>query len=232
MLTLDRKKRISVEGLLTWAYRDQMVHAAKTDVAMTLGPSRPPDGYRQGPVEMVDSSGAGGWFTALPDAFTVHGVVSGLMPVRARLPADVVARGGPGLSAGALPELRESFDVRRAALVMTHAIDGRRPDWVPEPCIVVERGDVIYARTRGGHIKRDKKTGAPLLAVQVVRFVGDMPWDVARARVVYSLWAAALETVRDDLMRHALGRFEVTDELPPAAPWGCPRLGPSARDFA
>src|SRR5262245_31201103 len=104
-----------------------MVHAAKTEQAMTLGALCRPNGYGHAPLERIDSSGGQGWFTAHDDAFAVHGVVSSLPEVEASLPEGCVGRAGPGLSAGVLPDVCESFFVRSAQIVMVSAIDGRRP---------------------------------------------------------------------------------------------------------
>lgn len=212
------KKRIGVEDLLVWAYRDQMVHVAKDEALLEVGSTRGPGGVGGGfALEPVDAC-APGWFTAAPDAFAVHEVVSGLARVQAHLPADVIGRVNTmALSATALPDVKRGFMVRRSEIVMSCAIDGRRPDWVPEPVIKIERGETIYARRHSGQIKRDAR-GVAIETLQLVRFVGDMPWEVERARLIYQLWVAALGAVRAALAG-ALKRHDLTDALPAARPW-------------
>lgn len=195
-----------------------MVHAAQPETAMTVGAMRMPNGYSHAPLQHVDNSVGAGWFTAKPDAFVVHDVVSRLSSVKAELPDECIPRAGPGLSEGSLPSVCDSFLVRRAQLVMTNAIDGRRPDWVPSPVITVERGAIVYARTRGGAYKLDKQRRR-IVVMQAVRFVGDKPWTIARFRFVYGLWIEALDLVRVELRRRTLEGFDLVDELPPVAPW-------------
>jgi len=213
------KKKVSIETLLTWAYADQMVHVAQSEAALVVGASRMPRGYHHAPLEAVDSSGGGGWFTASPDAFVVHEIVSALSTVQAHLPHDCVGRLAPGVSMGTVPVIEEAFTVRRAALVMTYAIDAKRPDWIAEPALAVERRGVVYARSRNGTIKRDRTTRQQVQALCLVRFVGDMPWEIARARVLYALWVEALGLVLDRMRGRALAGFVVGEELPPIAPW-------------
>ena len=214
-----RKKEIGIEDLIAWAYADQMVHVAQPEAAMMIGAARAPSGYRHAPLDAVDASGGGGWFTAAPDAFVVHEIVSTLPTLRAQLPDDCIGRAGPGVSAGTLPRVDMVFNVRRAQLVMTHGIDRTRPDWIADPVLIVERGEIIYAKSKNGTVKRDRKTGRQIIAEQMVRFRGDKPWDVARARVIYSHWLSALLEVKDRLRGRALASHVVTGELPPARPW-------------
>jgi hypothetical protein len=51
-----------------------MVHAAKSEELLAFGKPRAPTGYRQAPLEAVDTWAGAGWFPAQPDAFTVHEV--------------------------------------------------------------------------------------------------------------------------------------------------------------
>src|SRR5262245_45668993 len=207
------KKRITIESLLVWAYADQMVHVAQSETALAVGAARMPRGYHHAPLEAVDSSGGGGWFTASPDAFVVHEIVSALSSVHAQLPRDCVGRLAPGVSVGTVPTVDAAFTVRCAQLVMTHAIDAKRPDWIAEPGLAVERRGVVYAKSRSGTIRRDRRTGQQVQSLCLVRFVGDMPWEVARARVLYSLWVEALATVLDAVRRRKLAAYEVGTEL-------------------
>lgn len=213
------KKRITIEDLLVWAYRDQMVHAARgaavpDELAMDWG-----TGYGNGgpSVDIVDSS-IKMQFKAAPDAYVVHEAVSGLARVNRELPADAFGRfSSLDLSRGSLPDAERRVTIGRSQLVMTSALDAHAPDWVEKPQINVVRGEVIWSRYPNGEIKRDKRK-LPIASLQLVRFEGDMPWDVARARLVYSEWVEALGYLRGQLAS-MLDAFSLSDVLPPAAPW-------------
>lgn len=196
-----------------------MVHAAKSEDLIEIGLSRAPGGAGNGFVLEKTEGCAPGWFTADPDAFAVHEAVMGLATVKMALPADVV--GGAAaidVAKGALPEVKRLITVSRSRLVMGCAIDGRRPDWVPRPRLAFERGAPIYDRDRRGVVRRDA-SGRPKLLLWLVRPVGDMPWEVARARLLYQVWIGALGALKAALDDGRLKRWSLTDLLPEEEPW-------------
>jgi hypothetical protein len=195
-----------------------MVHVAREQVWLAPQPGGP-RGYANAipPLEVIDASPSCG-FTADADAFAVHRAVTALATVKAALPGDCVgAVDAWSMSRGELPDVRRLFTINRAKVVMSAAIDGKRPDWVPVPSITVERGQLIYERDKQGRVKRDAN-GRPRVLLTLVKFVGDMPWDVARARLVYSVWAGALAHLRA-VLEGQLERWSVTELLPEERPW-------------
>lgn len=217
------KEKIGIESLLVWAYQVEMVHvareeglageamSAKSDKAVLSG------GGSDCSIDTVDSSRNCG-FAAKFDAYRVHEMVTGLATVDVPLPADCVGEADTRrVSRGEVPSADLALRVRRSQLVMSSAIDGHAPDWMPAPQIRVERGEVICERSRSGRILRDR-AGRPRELLQLVRFIGDMPWTVARAHVVYREWALALRVLRVQL-RDVLKAYDLTDVVPPLEPW-------------
>lgn len=214
------KTRISIEDLLIWAYRDQMVHVARREDELVGSRVRAvPRGYGSAlaPLEAVESSPRV-FFSASEDAFAVHAKVRSLSKVKVALPADCVGKVDERVAVRtAVPNVAGLITVDRAQLVMGAALDGRRPDWVAAPAIKIERGQLIYDRDRRGRVRYDA-AGRPRIVLQLVRFIGDMPWEVARARVIYAIWVAALDQLRS-MLAGALERHEVTELTPEAKPW-------------
>jgi hypothetical protein len=216
-------KRISVENLLVWAYQVEMVHIARPEglageaVSIRSDRSVLSGSGSDCRVDVVDSSSNLG-FAAKADAYRVHDAVTGLASVDVELPRDCVGEVDTRrMARGEVPELAGAVLVRRSQLVMNSAIDGHAPDWIMEPAIKVERGEVICERSRSGRILRDR-AGRPRELVQLVRFVGDMPWHVARARLVYREWALALRVLRVQL-RDVLRTYVLEDDVPALEPW-------------
>lgn len=214
---------LSIEQLLVWAYRDQLVHVARREDdlipskvrgAAVLRYKTLTDVFTLG--THVDSSQSIG-FTAHPDAFAVHDAVKTLTPIDARVPDETFGQCAPGLHESALPYVEPSFTVNRARLVQAQALAGQRPDWIEEPILIVEKGDPIYAKTRRGEVKRDGM-GRRIVHMVMVQFVGDMPWEVERARITYQIWAQALAELRD-VVSSALEKHTLNDVLPSCEPW-------------
>lgn len=217
------KEKIGIESLLLWAYRVELVHVARpeglageavsirSDMAVLSG------GGSDCRIDMIDSSSNLG-FAAKADAYRVHEAVTGLATVDVPLPRECVGAVDTGRrSRGEVPEVDVAVRVRRSQLVMNSAIDGHAPDWIASPAIKVERGELLYERSRSGRILRDR-AGRPRETLQLVRFVGDMPWSVARARLVYREWALALRVLRVQL-RDVVRTYVLSDDVPPLAPW-------------
>lgn len=218
----SKRRDVGIQDLLVWAYRDEMVHAARPEgvgpgVSIKAG-ARRALGYGGGfDVEVVDASVNLG-FEAAPDAYRVHEAVRSLGPVAVELPADVVGRAGAAVARGQMPDVERKVAIKRSSLVMTCAIDGCAPDWIASPVLSVERGEIVYRRYRGGQIVRDRK-GRAVEEMQLVRFVGDTPWAVARARLVYAVWVEALRELSLRLRDEGLERFAVSGVVPGSTPW-------------
>jgi hypothetical protein len=217
------KKRIKIEDLLVWAYREEMVHAARPEgmpAECMGGGGSPRLGFGSGfETECVETSFNFG-FGAAADAYRVHRAVSALGPVEVRMAVgEVGVEHSIDMARGAMPEVERSFVVKRASLVITCAIDGRAPDWIDRPSLIVERGELLYQRDRKGRILRDVR-GRALELMQLVSFIGDMPWAVAKARRIYGVWHHALWALIAALNDAGLERFTLTDEMPLRAPWG------------
>lgn len=218
----SKKKEMGVTDLLVWAYRDEMVHAARPEgmpAEWVSGGASTRLGFGGGfETDIVESSVNLG-FASSPDAYRVHRAVLGLAPVEVQLPAS--ALGGAhsnDMARGSMPEIERTFVVKRSRLVMTCAVDGHPPDWIEKPSLMVERGALLYQHDRKGRIMRDKK-GCALELVQLVSFVGDAPWAVAKARRVYEVWVSALRELQRVLAGGIMERFELSDALPVARPW-------------
>jgi hypothetical protein len=222
-LILPLRKSIGIWDLLVWAYQVEMVHVARPEglagEAVTARSDRAMLGGGGGDcrTDVVDSSANFG-FAAKTDAYRVHDAVRGLATVDLALPKDCVgaiSRRGP--SRGEIPEADLALRVRRSQLVMTSAIDGHAPDWMERPEIRIERGETIYERAASGRILRDR-AGRPRELLQLVRFVGDMPWQVARARLMYREWALALRVLRVQL-GGVLRAYALDEAVPALEPW-------------
>jgi len=224
----------SIESLLTWAYRDQMVHVALRDDdppprvrgAAVLRYKTLTDVYDLG--TFVNSSQSVG-FSAQRDAFVVHDAVRALPTIEAHLPAEVFAKCAASLHQSAMPAYAVDFLVPQAKIVMGCAIDGKRPDWIPEPMLILEKRAPVYQKTRSGQIKRDR-FGNKIELMQIMQFVGDMPWEVETARIKYRLWVRALAALRVTL-RPKLTNHEISDDLPAEEPWAQPIDGNGTLDI-
>lgn len=202
--------------MLVWAYRDEMVHAARPEgvpVEMAVvGAGHGSDVA----IERIDSSVFLG-FEAAPDAYAVHLQVRELCDRPVTVPAWSGGAVDQRLSLGMVPALPAMESGTWAQLVIGQAIAGRAPDWYPDPVLTVRRGELIYKRHPSGKLVRDDK-GSAVEQVQLVSFEGDMPWSVVRARAIYGEWVTALRTLRDALIGR-LTAHDLTGALPPRTPW-------------
>lgn len=220
-------KNVSIEELVTWAYRDQMVHAARgqgvpAELTLSYSPGMAQLHLSGGPV----SSSVKTDFEAAPDAYVVHAAVMALGTVERPFSDEekscLFARWSVAgdLRAGQEREvladhhtIRERMfgakpeRVHLPSLVFEWAMRGRRPEWHPAPVYAWERRGTIY-RGRNHAIAR------------MVDPVGDDPLEVERDRAIYGLWALALAGLGDSLAKrgklkaHGLGK-----PAPSAAPW-------------
>jgi hypothetical protein len=225
----SKKKEIGVSDLLVWAYRDEMVHAARPEGVPAECAPGSGGVLRFKTLNDVYDLGASVWssrssgFEASPDAYRIHAAVLALAPIEAQLPASAAGGAhGNELARGTTPEIERAFVVKRSSLVMTCALDGHPPDWIEKPSLIVERGALLYQRDRKGRIMRDKK-GNSLELVRLVSFVGDAPWAVAKARRIYEVWIETLRELRESLAG-TLERFDLSAALPAARPWARMRL--------
>jgi len=221
--TLPRKK-ISIEKLLVWAYRDQMVHAARPEAEPIelLRNNYSPGWAGSSPhVDVaVDSGGMKLAFSAHHDAYAVDRSVGALgttrrertreevsimMARRAMKEVALIAerRATGGSTMVFSDELVEV--VHRSALVRMYAIRGRRPETIDEP---------VYMYERDGCVKDPKKHRSVLCKI---RWVGDDPREVEQARARYELWRQCLCDLRVALVGQ-VAAHALTDELPPPAP--------------
>jgi hypothetical protein len=205
------RKRVTIEELLVWAYRTELVHHARPEGM----PAEACRDFSPGPVEWrvdrIDSS-AGFGFSAADDAYRVHAAVQALGSEPIRIPAWQAP--ASLLSRGELPERGEMRSGSRAQLVMTSALRGP-PEWCPRPELEVIRTGTIYETYPSGQIKRTK-AGAPIANLCMIKFTGDLPWIVDSCRHLYTAWVDALAELRDSLV---LTAHTLTDELPPRSPW-------------
>lgn len=196
------KKRTSIEDLLVWAYRDQMVHVAREAIWLQPSPGGPRgfDGYGF-KLDVIDSSANGG-FTAAPDAFVVAAAVKALGPVREPWPRSQTPAGSfplPWLIGGMIV-------VDRAHLLWTCALRGEAPDWIEHACTRLRSGNVVY----------DARSKRALFCE--VHAPADLPWDVARARFVYWCWWSGLDELRR-VLAGRLERYELSEAMPRERPW-------------
>jgi len=219
---LEARADVNIETLLQWAYAQELVQAAR------------PEGT---PIELTEAGGGIGFrsshendelgthvdssrnysFEAPADAYRIAGLVKSLTPLEMYLPKDCVGALHKFADVrGAVPDVEKASDVDRAGLIEYHASRCDRPDWIASPVIEMRRGPNLYGmveRQVGRRVTRERG-----VVMCCVSFHGDLPWDVARARLVYSTWLGALQTLRDGL-KGRLERFLITDELPSVAPW-------------
>lgn len=214
------RKEIGIEDLLVWAYRDQMVHAARPeDEPVELGKAGPPRCAAMN-FAIGGEARSNYGFEADPDAWIVHRAVGRL--------GEAMVTVEPPPRFGAVDVSRDDslmwpqrFRVDVAKVTMAAAIDGGRPDWMPDgPGRLRDAKVTIWARGAGGAIKRHRVTGEQIGLLCVVKPEGPMPWEVERARAVYGVWWEGLASLRESL-RGNVRRFEVTAKMPPRCPWDC-----------
>lgn len=207
------KRIISIKALLEWAYRDELVHAARPEgepleLARDYSPGR-----SEWLPDVVDSSAKYG-FEAAADAYAVHRAVLALGNEPLIVPAWEPPPHAMLDFTGQLPSRPALKTQSLAALVMGAALRG-----APSPCLLpeieVERGVKIYRRQPNGQPARDR-AGRAIEEACLVRFTGDLPWIVAHQRFIYEAWANALWVLADSL---TLGAHELSTELPPRKPW-------------
>jgi hypothetical protein len=205
--SLPMKKKIGVEELLVWAYREQMVHGARPDdlpaeLAMRVGFTSPFASWNFG-APADSSKAADGGYTAHADAWRVHAAVLALAPLEEVWPESHMPKCGVARD---LPWLKDGMvTVGRRSLVFRHALNASRPDWAEDADSGFRQGRVVY-----GPNKR-------ALFCEVMP--PDLPyWEVARTRFVYWAWADALRELRESLSG-MLNIFELSSELPEEKPW-------------
>jgi hypothetical protein len=221
------RQRVSVENLLVWAYRQQMVHEARTAPAELVGGGGPLAAYSPlwaDGVPIDNSRKMGG--DAAPDARRVHALVLGLGRVTVDCGHDLAAaryhrlmeyRGAepPGVAGNADRTARPwptdgLARIDMPSLVMLHASRGTRPewplraDWRLKP---MHNGMVRHPRQKGGVYQRGW--------YHHVQADGVLPGDVALARQTYGVWWDALRGLLDQLVGMRLTMWSVTEALPP-----------------
>lgn len=204
---------VGVERLLQWAYAQELVHMARPQGVVaelgvrSLAPVCAQSQDLSSLGTFVDTSRNMG-FEAPDDAYAIERAVSRLGEVVCELPQGCCGR---GLVRGLVPEVEARFRVSQRSIVFECASRCERPDWVKRPMLGVERNRKgnLYGKT----VRRER-----MLTMSGVVFVGDMPWDVARARLVYSAWVDALSMLARTLAG-TLQRFEAAVDGIDRAPW-------------
>lgn len=205
---LSGKKAVSIETLLQWAYAQELVHAARPE---GIGPEVV-NVFDAGMAEMrgdlmsdIQASKNYG-FEAPSDAYVVDNAVRALSSIEMELPIESYGR---ALARGLVPEVETRFRVKLGSLVAIHALEKKRPDWIEQPVLEVQKGKAYNGKDERG------RRAVTMIAVA---FRGDMPWEVARARLLYTAWIDALMVLRVSLAGR-LERFALTGEFPNRAPW-------------
>lgn len=230
------KKRVDVEKLVQWTYRDGLT----IDDA---GEGFVLDGGVDGWVRAAETLRMLGCFvqgsgTPLsqqrvaenhPDAVAVNAAVLALPDEQVDWTASADHLLGPNAPwlDGDEPRLRHTF-IRSAILVIMHARMATRPQWHAEPARLVRvidegtgRVAVVLANGKPGRFpKGGLKPGArcPLRLEPSAA-------DIARWRADYALWHAALDVLALELK----DRLDDFEPLPPAAsfaPWREPDIQP------
>lgn len=202
------KVEITVERLLQWAYAEQLVHMARPDdvpAEVAASYSTEMASVRDdGAVPITSSRNFG--FEAAPDAYVVHDAVMGLGEQEIVLPPSCY---GAAVVRGIIPEIETRFKLSLPSLMFQWAVRCKRPDWMEQSSLVMERGTALYGIT-----ERRRR----VVVMYTVRSIGDKPWEVERARLIYCAWVDALERLRWTL-RGELERFAVTVDNIKRAPW-------------
>lgn len=229
----DRSKRVvSIADLVVWAYRDQMVHAARpegmpVEIARDWSPQIAQSDFGR---EMVSSS-VKMEFTCAADAYRVHAAVMRLPTVERMRTAEEVEcllarklcmneiyaldKETGAINASSLfltrgdgtREARSEL-ISLPSLVFEYGLKCRAPDWIASPVYAFERGKAIARGRRAERI------------CHLVKSVGDDPLEVEHARSIYTLWARALRLLRADIVaRYRLTTYTLNVEIPDEAPW-------------
>lgn len=189
------RKRVTIEDLLIWAYRDEKVDRVEA------GPAA---GFHTG-YGRVSACG-----TASVERYGLLGcfVDGSRMMVSPRAPDDAVA----------VHEAVQAFAVETRVLIMVHARAATRPEWrrVPVRCLPVMRlkaGRQVPAVTY--HPTEKRPSFCP------VQYAGDDERQLACKREAWRLWAHGLQRLAEWFRDgpRVLSRHEVTVHMPELAPW-------------
>lgn len=218
-------RTMDIEKLLQWAFRDELPKRSMP----ALGP-----GYISPLARLVDmgtlideTAGEPGFPAALgepdPDALVVEAIVSSLADCEIDWPATRREVVGPvgGLLDDRDPTLA-SLTIGTVGLVAIHARMGTRPRWdlwpAPEPVIGRNGKPIVQFLAEDGTLAEGRRARhyGPGARCPIDWF--PTPREVAFARVEYSIWWQALDTLADALE----GQLRSVVALPPGAhpsPW-------------
>lgn len=211
---MERRKRMDIEDLLVWAYRDQKVGAV-------LG-----GGPRIKPVP------------GAPEPEPMGRSADGVLTMERIGALGCVVRGGGGAWGGSAEVARDAEVVFRAvedlvggeapvlrALLRRHAEAGTAPDWVPQPrprCFAL-RGTYVDGRglRQANELVSDRASGLgdrPCWAEVGYR---DTPEQVAEKRRIYLAWWEGLHVLAAYFQTYPtlLQAYVVTGPSRPVAPW-------------
>lgn len=216
-------RRVAIRDLLVWAYRDQIVHAARPE-GLPVGMGRC-EGPRLASMSFgadpVDTSGHGD-FEAAFDAWRVHEAVQALPDAEWQLSgierAMLQTRAMIGGNALAVPAVQT---IRVRSVVFQAAVTDRPPDWCPSPVYRWAHQETQTDRRHGNPVYDGRRHA---VVGHRVTAVGFDPWQVRSAKTTYAAWIDALRSLQTTL-RAKLRDFELTGELPAVSPWssGKPR---------
>lgn len=211
------KRKIGIEDLLTWAYRDQMVHAARPEgepVELLRNDYVP--GFAVNAMgDKVDTGGIKIAFAAHADAYAVDRAVAKLgVAARARSAEEIAILTARRMlrnelavrhhgTVGDYSQAATHETVHLSALVRQYALKGERPYVIADP---------HYEYERAGTVRKPNRHEAWYCAV---RPIGDDPLEVEQLKAKYALWRESLWSVRGAL-EGKLNAHEVLDYLPPA----------------
>ncbi len=218
------QKEISIQDLLVWAYRDEMVHAAKAPgVPVELTRARLREWRADQMAEMmalgvnVDASVRLD-FEAPVDAYRVDRAVACLGEAVGEIeamylpPVPVLSM---DVNPSSAPVVERAVKARLGQLVFSAAVGDGAPDWITSPELRLSRGKCVMGRDW-----RPRRAGGAqqIALLQIVEWHGDAPWCVGAARARYALWWDALERLRA-VLAGGLERFVLTNAMPLRRPW-------------
>lgn len=221
------KKPIDVEQVLRWCYAWEMLKDPSAPPQM-MNASQALASYAElMPQTVHDGRGAGGSWPFLdfkfggphPDALVLNEAVQAMAPEGLVWPESREPLLGPiaGLAeGGGFAFLNISF--KPAALIVTNAVLGRRPDWCneqPTPARVVGPNGKAVVVGIDSHGRYSPDAHCPLAW-------SPDPFEIVRARAEYAVWHGALVRLANQFRESLIDHAPVLPSAP-SQPWLDPR---------